>query len=120
MPRLTDSVPAIRIGILGGANIAKQFIRDVAASDRVDVVAVASRTPERAATFAAALGVGRAHGSYEALLDDREVDVVYLPAEQHACRVGDQGRGARQARALREANRARRCRGAAFIKRSRR
>ena len=79
MPRLTDSVPVIRIGILGGANIAKQFIRDVAASDRVDVVAVASRTPERAALFAAAHGVGRAHGSYEALLDDREIDVVYIP-----------------------------------------
>jgi len=79
MPFLTDSVPAIRIGILGGANIAKQFIRDVAASDRVDVVAVASRTPERAAAFAAAHGVGRAHGSYEALLDDREINVVYIP-----------------------------------------
>ena len=79
MPRLTGSLPAIRIGILGGANIAKQFIRDVAASDRVDVAAVASRTPERAAMFAAAHGVGRAHGSYEALLDDREIDVVYIP-----------------------------------------
>jgi len=79
MPRLTDSLPAIRIGILGGANIAKKKIRDVAASDRVDVAAVASRTPERAALFAAAHGVGRAHGSYEALLDDREIDVVYIP-----------------------------------------
>ena len=44
-----------------------------------DVVAVASRTPERAAMFSAANGVGRAHGSYEALLDDREIDVVYIP-----------------------------------------
>ena len=79
MPRSTPSVPAIRIGILGGANIAKQFIRDVAASGQVEVVAVASRAPDRAARFAAAHGVGRAHGSYDDLLGDPEIDVVYIP-----------------------------------------
>jgi predicted dehydrogenase len=79
MPRSTPSVTAIRIGILGGANIAKQFIRDVAASGRVEVVAVASRAPDRAASFAAAHGIGRAHRSYDDLLCEPEIDVVYIP-----------------------------------------
>lgn len=69
----------LRIGVLGCANIARQFIRDVAASARVRVVAVASRNADTAAAFAQAHGVGRHHGSYEALLADPEVDAIYLP-----------------------------------------
>ncbi|MEF7612476.1 Gfo/Idh/MocA family oxidoreductase [Aquincola sp. MAHUQ-54] len=71
--------PPIRIGILGCANIARQFTRDVAPSPAARIVAVASRNAETAAAFAAAQGIGRHHGSYEALLADPEVDVVYLP-----------------------------------------
>jgi len=40
---------------------------------------VASRTADRAAAFAAAHGIGRHHGSYEALLRDEEVQAVYVP-----------------------------------------
>jgi predicted dehydrogenase len=69
----------LRIGILGCANIARQFSRDVAASPAVRCVAVASRNAETAATFAAAQGIGRHHGSYEALLADAEVDAIYIP-----------------------------------------
>lgn len=69
----------LRIGILGCANIAKQFARDVAPSRAVTIVAVASRTAQTAAEFAAAQRIGRHHGSYEALLADPEVDVVYVP-----------------------------------------
>jgi predicted dehydrogenase len=69
----------LRIGVLGCANIARQFSRDVAASPAVHVVAVASRNEETAAAFAAAQGIGRHHGSYEALLADAEVDAIYLP-----------------------------------------
>ncbi len=72
------TTPPLRIGILGCANIAKQFARDVAASPAVKIVAVASRKAETAQAFAAAQGIGRAHGSYEALLNDAEVD-AYLP-----------------------------------------
>ena len=70
---------ALRIGILGCANIARQFSRDVAASPAVRVVAVGSRNAETAAAFAAAQGIGRHHGSYAALLADAEVDAIYLP-----------------------------------------
>jgi predicted dehydrogenase len=69
----------LRIGILGCANIARQFSRDVAASPAVRCVAVASRNVETAAAFAAAQGIGRHHGSYEALLADAEVDAIYIP-----------------------------------------
>ena len=69
----------LRIGILGCANIAKQFSRDVAPSQQTRVVAVASRNAGTAAAFALAQGIGRHHGSYEALLSDQEVDTVYLP-----------------------------------------
>lgn len=74
-----DQNEALRIGILGCANIARQFTRDVASSAMVRVVAAASRNPETAAEFARTNGIGRHHGSYEALLSDPDVDVIYLP-----------------------------------------
>jgi D-xylose 1-dehydrogenase (NADP+, D-xylono-1,5-lactone-forming) len=45
----------------------------------VEVVAVASRERERAEAYAAEQGLGRAHGSYDALLADDDVDAVYVP-----------------------------------------
>lgn len=69
----------LRIGVLGCANIARAFIRDVAASPAVAVVAVASRNADKAAAFARETGVARSHGSYEALLADPAVDAIYLP-----------------------------------------
>ncbi|MDD0815253.1 Gfo/Idh/MocA family oxidoreductase [Curvibacter sp. HBC28] len=69
----------LRLGVLGCANIARQFCRDVAASPTVQVVAVASRQADKAADFADTLGIGRWHASYEALLADPEVEAIYLP-----------------------------------------
>ncbi len=69
----------LRFGILGCANIAHQFARDVAPSPAVQIVAVASRDAAKAAAFAATHRIARHHGSYEALLADTEVDAVYLP-----------------------------------------
>ena len=74
-----SSSPPLRIGILGGANIARQFNRDVAASAAVRIAAVASRKAESATAFAAANGIPRHHGSYEALLADPGIDAIYLP-----------------------------------------
>jgi predicted dehydrogenase len=69
----------LRIGILGCANIARQFSRDVQGSPAVRIVAVASRNADTAAAFAAAQGIPRHHGSYEALLADPDVDALYIP-----------------------------------------
>ncbi len=69
----------LRIGILGCANIARQFTRDVRESGKVSVDAVASRNADTAAAYAAANGIGRHHGSYEALLADPAIDAIYIP-----------------------------------------
>lgn len=69
----------LRIGILGAANIARQFISAVAPSQLVRVTAVASRDPGKAEAFAKETGVGRALGSYEELLADSAIDAIYNP-----------------------------------------
>lgn len=69
----------MKIGILGCANIAKQFVRDVAPSRKVKVVAAASRNLDTATAFAQTFGIPQAYGSYEALLADKAIDTIYLP-----------------------------------------
>ncbi len=69
----------LRIGILGCANIARAFARDVAHSPHVHVVAVASRNAAKAAAFANEFNVAHHHASYEALLADAAVQAIYLP-----------------------------------------
>ena len=73
----------LRWGILGAARINRRLIPALRASPGNRLVAVASREPARAAQYAAEWGIERAHGSYEALLADREVDVVYVPLPNH-------------------------------------
>ena len=76
----------LQIGVLGTAAIARELIRGVKGSHKVVVSSIASRNAGRAADFAREHGVARSHGSYEALLADSEVDIVYnpLPNSLHA------------------------------------
>ncbi len=69
----------LRIGILGCANIARAFARDVANSPHVQVLAVASRDAAKAAAFAAEFKLPQHHASYEDLLADAAVQAIYLP-----------------------------------------
>ena len=70
----------IRWGILSTANIGKRaVIPGIQRSNNGEVVAIASRDAAQAQAAAAELQIGRAHGSYEALLDDPEVDAIYIP-----------------------------------------
>ena len=69
----------LRLGILGCANIARQFARDVAPSRLVRIDAVGSRDAAKARSFAADFGIARAHAGYDALLDDDALDAVYIP-----------------------------------------
>jgi predicted dehydrogenase len=64
--------------LLSTANINGEILAGAAASDRVEVVAVASRDRARAEAYAVERGIGRAHGSYDALLADDAVDAVYI------------------------------------------
>jgi predicted dehydrogenase len=69
----------LRYGILGAANIARQFTRGVAGSAQATVEAVASRDAAKAAAFAAELGIPRHHASYAALLADPAIEAIYIP-----------------------------------------
>lgn len=75
----------LRWGILSTGRIAGVFAKGLAASQSGRLVAVGSRGSDTARMFAAAHGVARAHGSYEALLADPEVEAVYIatPHPQH-------------------------------------
>ena len=75
--------PPLTIGILGAANIARQFTAAVKATDAVNVTAVASRSMETAKAFAADCNISKAYGSYEALLDDKSIEAVYIPLPNH-------------------------------------
>ena len=68
----------MKLGLLSTANINRAILAGAAKTDRVDVVAVASRDAQRAETYAAEHGIATAHGSYEALLADPDVDAVYI------------------------------------------
>ncbi len=70
----------VRWGVLGVANIAKRaVIPAIQRSHNGRLDAIASRTPSRAEAAARELGISRGHGSYEALLDDPDVQAVYIP-----------------------------------------
>jgi dihydrodiol dehydrogenase / D-xylose 1-dehydrogenase (NADP) len=68
----------IRWGILGTGRIAGLFAQGLAAVPDAALVAVGSRTREGAEAFGKRLGVPRRHGSYEALANDPDVDVIYV------------------------------------------
>ena len=65
-------------GFLSTANINDKLLAGAAGSDRVDVIAVASRDSARAEAYARERGIKRAYGSYEELLADPDVEAVYI------------------------------------------
>jgi predicted dehydrogenase len=69
----------LRWGILGVARINERLLPAFAKAANADLQAIASRSRERARQAAAAAGIPRAYGSYEALLDDPAIDAVYNP-----------------------------------------
>lgn len=76
---------SIRWGIASTGKMAEAFVSDFSHVPDAEITAVGSRRPESAAEFAARHGIGSAHGSYRALVDDPDVDVVYVatPHPQH-------------------------------------
>ena len=81
---MTDN--RIRWGIAATGGIAARFARSMPKTYGGVMVAVASRTEERARLFADEFDIPRAHGSYEALASDPEVDAVYVasPHSRHS------------------------------------
>ena len=83
---MTDQEARVRFGILSTAHINRLVIPGAHASEKVDLIAVASRDQLRAEEYARTWDIERAYGSYEALLEDPDVDAVYisLPNTMHA------------------------------------
>jgi predicted dehydrogenase len=80
----------VRWGILAPGRIAQKFADALTAVEGAQLVAVASRSADRAREFAAKNGGARAYGSYADLAADREVDAVYVASPHvghadHAC-----------------------------------
>lgn len=68
----------MKIGILGAGNISRKVAPALVALPEIECYAVASRDLEKAKTFAAEFGFEKVYGSYEALLSDPAVELVYV------------------------------------------
>tara|TARA_R110002124_G_scaffold244306_3_gene409418 strand:- start:299 stop:1303 length:1005 start_codon:yes stop_codon:yes gene_type:complete len=76
----------LKWGVLSTAKIAREkVIPAMANSDLYEVYGIASRNLERAQETAKSLGIPKAYGSYEDLINDPEIDVIYnpLPNDMH-------------------------------------
>src|SRR3954465_1521413 len=74
----------LRWGILSTADIGRRkVIPGILKAARCEVVAIGSRDAGQARLVADELGIADAHGSYEALLADPNVDIVYIPLPNH-------------------------------------
>jgi predicted dehydrogenase len=75
----------LRWGIVGPGRIAAKVVGDCVHVPNAAAVAVASRSLGRAEAFATTHGLSRAHGSYRAIIEDPDVDVLYIatPHPQH-------------------------------------
>ena len=74
----------LRWGVLGVARIATtKVIPAMQRGKWTEVHAIASRDVARARQAAEELGIGRAYGSYDALLADPDIDAVYIPLPNH-------------------------------------
>jgi len=73
----------LRWGILSTARINDALLNPLKVSRRNQLVAVSSRTQDKAEAYARKIKIKRAYGSYQALLADPEIDVIYNPLPNH-------------------------------------
>lgn len=71
-------------GIIGAGNIAHKFIEAVRMTKNADVTAVASKSLERARDWAEKEGLSRYYDSYETLLADPDIDIIYIATLSNA------------------------------------
>lgn len=67
-----------RIGIIGAGWIARKMCRAIAPFTDMEIYAIASRTLEKAEAFAAEHNIRKAYGSYEEMVSDPAVDLIYI------------------------------------------
>ena len=68
----------MNVGIVGAGHIGGKIARTLEQTKDINCLAVASRSQEKADAFAVEFGIPRSYGSYSALLDDPDVDLVYV------------------------------------------
>lgn len=79
-----SEIEPVRWGVLSTADIGlKKVIPAMQRSELSPVAAISSRSPDRAAEAAAALGIANSHGTYEELLADDAIEAVYIPLPNH-------------------------------------
>jgi D-xylose 1-dehydrogenase (NADP+, D-xylono-1,5-lactone-forming) len=69
---------SVKWGVMSTAHINRLFLAGAREADDTEILAVASRDQPRADSYAREYGIERAHGSYEALLADPDVEAVYI------------------------------------------
>lgn len=76
----------IKWGIIGLGNIAHQFVQDLALIEEAELAAVASRNLDKAQKFGNTYGAKKVFGSYTALFESDDIDIVYIatPHDSHA------------------------------------
>ena len=81
----------MRWGLLATGSICRQFAGDLTHVPGAQLQAVASRDATRASLFAQNYGFARSHGSYEDLLADPDIDIVYIgtPHSEHLANASD-------------------------------
>lgn len=72
------SMEKLRVGIIGAGWIAHKMAQALSPIAEAEVVAIASRSQQKATDFAAEYGIAKAYGSYEDLVGDSDVDLVYV------------------------------------------
>ena len=82
---MTNTEGKVRLGIVSTAHINRLLIPGAHASEKVELIAVASREQSKAEAYAGEWGIERAYGSYDALLEDPDIEAVYisLPNTMH-------------------------------------
>lgn len=68
----------VKWGIMGCGNIARKFAEAVQIIDEADLTAAASRTEEKARDFAGKFNIPKAYGSYEAMVNNKDIDAIYV------------------------------------------
>ncbi len=68
----------MKVGILGAGGIAKHMAKTINQMDDVTAVAIASRNLDKAKNFAKELNIKKAYGSYEELVCDEDIDLIYI------------------------------------------
>jgi predicted dehydrogenase len=80
---MNDYQTPIRWGLVSTANINRRVIPAIQQAKRGELAAVASRSQEKADSYAEEWGIPTAFGSYQAMLDSGNVDAVYISLPNH-------------------------------------